>query len=273
MIIINKEKLIHVKLQDWFDIASRKTGNPLVEEEILNNARQNRIIINDEDISYVPVERNRKWACVQIVTIKELENIHHLSYHDINRLIAKAGIEPFGKYVYLFHEEPFFNIQELKVALEKYANNNGLSFSDAALELGITGDSFRKISSRILFNKGNRYIKEFLEAFRRIYQDRHTIWSSRTHLLIDFIEKYNSTCKTKSLMLEPQYCEIPKCSHVASSQCANLSCVGAGKPTRYICMAHGELINTPDIAKTPKSLCTICAKKVRDGKLPKFDLL
>jgi hypothetical protein len=170
--------------------------------------------------------------------------------------------------------------QLLRDRLQAKVNEQGLRTPEAALCLGMTEDSFRRLLDLRLpdlplrrSDDGElRFVKPELDAFTHSYLPRFKTWSRRTSLLMEFFQ--NLEVRT-GFRPAPQNCEnepggneIDPCGNLAEVVCANPACRSDGPP-RKICVAHRELLRS----RGSPSLCASCVRRVLHGDLQgQFDI-
>lgn len=262
-----------INRDDWLDIVKGKTGNPVVEADILKHAQDKELLIDGEGGQrFFPKEDEYgKWQLIEVWSRRDVATRLNIAPYEAFRLFANVNVPVTAvRKRQFFDDEELFDKSLIESSLHELAGKKGLTKKQAALELGISDESFDLIARKIPFNTGDRFLRVFLEEYRNRFLPRDRTWSSRTSLLLEFIENYNKRGESK---LAAQYCEVDGCSHhLASSQCANLMC-RSQKEGRYLCPAHEVWIDSGDIANRPSSLCPTCAAQVEDGTLEGFKLL
>jgi len=260
-----------ITLDGWQLIQSGKAENPIAVEGILSFARNGELLVEDEDGKFIPTEKDRKWVPVQVVNKRDIENSLCVPAIDLHRLLIEAEVPDFAVIRHSFnYTELLYRPEDIESNLKRYTSIRGLSEREAALELGLTLTSYRRIASSIRFNSNGYALKEMLIAYRRKYLPKNKIWSSRTSLLKEFVDNYNRSF-SKDAPLELQYCDILDCGHIASAQCCNRDC-REGQEPRFLCPAHEVWVDNADMVHRPPSLCSTCADAVKEGHLKDFQL-
>lgn len=157
--------------------------------------------------------------------------------------------------------------QLLSDRLQQKVDNEGLNTAEAALYMGMTEHSFRRLLDlqlpKLPVRTGNdgepRFLKSELDRFADSYLPSFKTWSTRTNLLREFF--LNLENRT-GFQVEPQYCEIQPCEHLAAVVCANPDCRQGAEP-RKVCVAHREHLRD----RSDQSLCSVCVRRVLHGDL------
>lgn len=259
-----------ISLTNWQDVAFGKTGNPVAERAILEMAGSEEILVEDDGHAYAPVERDGAWALEQVLTEDEVADLLRIPFHEAHRLLMEAAVPVFRTRERLFSPQQLRSAAELKKKVEEYTASHGLQPREAALELGLTLESYQPLVSNVLFHSNGRVLKPLLEAYRNKFLPRDKIWGTRTSLLREFVDNFNRENPASHVVLQP--CEVDDCGQAASAQCVNPAC-RAGTSPRFVCPAHEEWVDIRDIRRRPPALCPSCAAKVRDGQLTGFSLL
>lgn len=255
---------------NWSDVASGKTGNPVAEQAILEMASSEELLVEDDGHTYVPVRRGGAWTLEQVLTEDEVADLLRIPFHEAHRLLVEAAVPVFRTRERLFSPQQLRSAAELKKKVEEYTASHGLQPSEAALELGLTLDSYQPLVNKVLFNSNGRVLKPLLEAYRNKFLPRDKIWGTRTSLIREFVDNFNRENPTSHVVLQP--CDVDSCGQAASAQCMNSAC-RAGTFPRFVCPAHEEWVDIGDIRRRPPALCPLCAAKVRGRQLTGFSLL
>lgn len=191
--------------------------------------------------------------------------------NDARHLSAVAGLKPSSTRVsdaLQLNTIPVFRKSDVDEAIQNYSKTIGLIRLKAALELGLTPQSFDAIRSFIRYGKDDRFLKEFLESFRNQFLPRFKIWSSRSVLMREFVNNYNQQAAVKGeQLLTLQNCDVEHCNNIASDQCINSRCRDQQEP-RFICPKHSIWVDTNQpISIRPESICPVCAERTKAGEL------
>ncbi len=157
--------------------------------------------------------------------------------------------------------------QLLSDRLQHKVNVEGLSIPEAALYMGMTEGSFRRLSNlqlpalpiRTGSDSESRFLKNELDRFADFYLPSFKTWNTRTNLLREF--RLNLESRT-GFQVEPQWCELQPCEHLAAVVCANADCRQDAEP-RKVCVAHREHLRD----RSDQSLCSACVRRVLHGDL------
>jgi len=259
-----------ISLTNWQDAESGKTGNPVAEQAILTMAGSEELLVEDGGHAYAPVRRGGAWTLEQVLTEDEVADLLRIPVHEAHRLLLEAAVPVFRTRKRLFSPQQLRSAAELQKKVEEYTASHGLQPREAALELGLTLDSYQPLVNKVLFNSNRRVLKPLLEAYRNKFLPRDKIWGTRTSLIREFVDNFNRENPTSHVVLQP--CDVDSCGHAASAQCANSAC-HAGTSPRFVCPAHEEWVDIGDIRRRPPALCPWCAAKVSSGQLAGFLLL
>lgn len=202
------------------------------------------------------------------LSVDEIAQRLHVSANEAERLLIDAKVPVLRQS--MFSEQKRWKASDVCNSLKDLTAKIGMEEHDAALELGLTSDSYKELVKKLPLSSKGRVLKELLEAYRNKFLPRRKSWSTRTSLLKEFVDNFNRENPTSPIAVQP--CEVDSCDNAASAQCKNTSCRKSERP-RFVCPAHEEWIDEKNMRGRPKALCPVCAKKVRDGKLPEFQLL
>jgi hypothetical protein len=255
---------------DWADVCAGATGNPMAEQEILAMAKRGELLIKDEGRLYVPVPEGGAWRLIRALTEDDIAQELGLRHPDVHRLLLEADVPSFFARERLFSPQPLWAEADLNLALTAYAAQTGLEEREAALELGLTIDSYRRVANSIPFASHGRVLKPMLEAFRNKFLPKDTIWSTQTAITQEFVQTFNRGSSVGPLRV--QFCDVSGCGHAASAQCCNPKCRKDKEP-RFLCPAHAKWVDVTDAIRRPPSLCATCAAAVQEGQLKGFRLL
>lgn len=157
--------------------------------------------------------------------------------------------------------------QLLKDRLQHKVDAEGLSIPEAALYMGITEESFRQLldlrlpalAVRTSHGGEPQFLKSELDRFADSYLPNFKTWSTRTKLLRELFLNLENR---EGFQVEPQFCEVQPCEHLASVVCANPNCRPGSEP-RKVCVAHREHLHD----RSDQSLCSVCVQRVLHGDL------
>ncbi len=259
-----------ISLPKWQDVVSASTGNPAAEQEIVRMAKDEALLVEDDNRLFVPVESGGTWLLVESLTERQVADALSVAVHEAHRLLLEADVPSFRSRERLFSTEKLWRWEDLKERLQQYVAAHGIAEREAALELGLTQESYRRLIDLVPFNSDGRVHKSLLEGWRNGFLPRNKVWSTRSSLVSEFVENYNRANPDAQLELQP--CEVVGCGHAASDQCVNSGCRDGAEP-RFVCPAHANWVDGGHIARRPRSLCPRCATRVREGELGSFKLL
>ena len=246
--------------QEFLDVLHGKTNNPLAEQEIPRMARAGQLMITSEGKFYLFIDE----SFVEVIPASRMAALFEITPDESALLVSRISSKSISTWKRPFHSEEVFEVEEIHNSILAQAKLTGLTEQEAALELGITIDSFHRFSGNIEFECEGKYLKVFIEKARNRYLPNDKIWTTRTELLLEFIERYKVRTGTE---LSPAYCEIENCGHLASDQCSNPKC-RPGEIQRIICPAHENWIESErPLSLRPKSICPECRGLVDAGKL------
>lgn len=260
-----------ISLTNWHDVIAGKTGNPLAEEAIRSLASAGELLVEDEGSLHVPTQSDGAWELAPVLTEHDVSEWLGVPPGETHRLLVESGAPTCGVKVGLFGSDGLWRRAEVSDALMKLAATKGMPERDAALELGLTLDSYGRLADSIPFTSQGRALKAVLEAFQRKHLPKNKIWSTRTSLVREFAANF-SRAHPEGPPLQVQLCDVDGCGHVASDQCCNRAC-RAAQASRYVCPAHAQWVDVAEAVRRPPSLCPTCADAVRTGRLGGFRLL
>lgn len=157
--------------------------------------------------------------------------------------------------------------QLLKDRLQKRVTAEGLRIPEAALYMGMTEESFRRMLElqlpalpvRAAHDGEPRFLQGELDRFADSYLPSFKTWSTRTSLLREFFLNLDNRT---GFQVQPQFCEVQPCEHLAAIVCANPECRPDAEP-RKVCVAHREHLRD----RSDQSLCSVCVRRVLHGDL------
>jgi hypothetical protein len=184
------------------------------------------------------------------------------------RIFDRMRLEPVAELVTIFVPEYLYPVDGARRSIEELVDGHGLGEARAALELGLTLESFRLICRNIPFGEHGKYLQGFLECYRDQFLPKFKTWSNRSNLLREFISTYNATPEGLVHPLEAQSCYL--CDHLAADLCCNPSCDPGGAHGRFVCLAHGSPVEDPRPPKgeRPNVICPECVDRTAAGELP-----
>jgi hypothetical protein len=259
-----------ISFTNWQDVTSGKTRNSIAEKAILDMARVEDLLVEDDGHVFAPVERDGAWGLEPVLTEDEVAKWLRIPFHEARRLLVEASVPVFRIRERMFSPQDLYSDTDLQEKVREYTALHGLPPPEAALELGLKVESYKPLMKNILFHSNDRVLKPLLEAYRNEFLPRNKIWVTRTALLMEFVNNFN--CANSDPQIALQFCDEVDCGHVASAQCANPACRD-DKPPRFVCPAHEKWVDVTDIRRRPLALCPSCAKKAIAGQLPAFPLL
>jgi len=255
---------------DWMDVCAGVTGNPVAEQEIIDMAKRGELLVKDKACLYVPLAQGSAWQLARALTEDDIAESLGLRYPDAHRLLLEADVPSVATIERLFSAQRLWAEEDIERSLVDHSARTGMQEREAALELGLTIDSYRKVAGSIRFSSQGRVLKPLVEAFRDKYLPRDTVWSTRTALIQEFVQNFNASSSVGPLSI--QYCDVPDCGHAASDQCCNPAC-RQHQEGRFLCPAHAKWVDVADAVRRPPSLCPTCAAEVEAGRLNRFRLL
>ena len=183
------------------------------------------------------------------------------------RIFDRMRLEPVAEVVNLLYPEYLYLVDAARRSIEELVDGHGLDEAHAALELGLTLESFRLISKNIPFGEHGKYLRGFLECYRDQFLPKFKTWANRSNLLREFIGAYNATPEGLAHPLEAQSCYL--CNHLAANLCCNPECDPEGTHGRFVCLAHGSPVEDPRPPKgeRPNVICPECVDRTKAGKL------
>lgn len=183
------------------------------------------------------------------------------------QIFDRMQLEPVAEVVTIFDPDYLYSVDGAIRSIEELVDRQGLDEARAALELGLTLESFRLICRNIQFGEHGKYLRGFLECYRDQFLPRFKTWSNRSNLLREFISAYNATHEGLAHPLEAQSCYL--CNHLAANLCCNPECNPEGTHGRFVCLAHGSPVEDPCPPKgeRPNVICPECVDRTKAGNL------
>ena len=255
-------EMIFAKNEDFSAALNHaKEMSPIIATEIISKAKNGSLMVESENgDEFYPIFDGEKFSRLEPACYDDeglARHWHKMHVYRAAEFRKRIGLKSDRVFNDGFNEHGIFFKATIYVKTKAFLLAHGMNEAEAALELGLTLDSFKKLKNRLLYHDDNRYYADLLEAFRNIFLPHHKSWSSRTSLLMAFIENYNSTIKNDEEKIHEQMCEISSCNNIAIDRCINPTCNGGNK--RYICSAHCVWVKTEQsIELRPKSICPIC---------------
>jgi hypothetical protein len=81
----------NISLTNWEDISSRRTGNPLAEDEILRLARDGELLVEAQSRVYVPLDVGGKWELIEGLTERDVAQWLHTQPSETHWLLLAAN--------------------------------------------------------------------------------------------------------------------------------------------------------------------------------------
>ena len=250
---------IEINKQDYLDTISGKANNPTMQAELRRLTTELKLLLNDVDGIYFPEFNPDGSPLLNTVIInynglgEYWQNIGEMRAIEFARTIKLSPYRTLG----LFGETIIFKRDDVNALSVDYIGKYGIPEDEAALELGLTLESFRNITPLLIYSSIKRYYDDFLRGFRNSFLTSKKTWTNRTSLLEEFIRNYNEYAKTNGRdAIVGQKCGFESCPNLAINQCVNNTC------KKYICPVHcGEWVETSGRSDVfaPKCLCSNCS--------------
>jgi hypothetical protein len=262
----------NISISDWEKFLTGSL-DPALAAVILTEGTNGRLLVEDsaEGKMFIPnLIRAGDWQLTEVIKGREgIARLLGLGDRERQyRIFDRMQLEPLAEVVKIFIPEYLYAVDGARRSIKELVDGHGLDEARAALELGLTLESFRLIGRNIPYCEHGKYLRGFLECYRDQFLPKFKTWSNRSNLLREFISTYNATPEGLAHPLEAESCYL--CDHVAADLCCNPDCNPRAGHGRFVCLAHGSPVDDPrtPMGERPNVICPECVDRTAAGELP-----